>query len=68
MALSVFAVCLKLWTPVAVPFSYSHSIPRHVVESAAESRVEFVLWQDDRVILVKAYYYLAKKGYPANYT
>ena len=35
MAHSVFAVCSNLWTPVAVPFSYSHSIPRQVVESAA---------------------------------
>ena len=68
MALSVFAVCSKLWIPVAVLFSYSHSIPQHVVESAAESRVEFVLWQDDRVMLVKKAYYLAEKGYPANYT
>ena len=60
MALSV---CSKLWTPVAVPFSYSRSIPRQVVESTAESRVESVLSQeDDRVILVeKAYYYLAEK-------
>ena len=48
---------------MAVPFSYSHSIPRQVVESTAESRVESVLSQeDDRVILVeKAYYYLAER-------
>ena len=44
---------------MAVPFSYTRSIPRQVVES----RVESVLWQEDgRVALVeKAYYYLAEK-------
>ena len=33
----------KPWTPVTVPFSYSCSIPRQVVES----RVESVLWQEN---------------------
>ena len=40
---------------MTLPFSYSRSIPRHVVES----RVEFVLWQEDgRVSLVGSAYYL----------
>ena len=49
-----------IWIPVALPFSYSCSILRQVVEA----RVESVQWQeDDRVALVeKAYYYsLTKK-------
>ena len=33
----------KLWPPVTVPFSYSRSIPRQVVES----RVESALWQEN---------------------
>ena len=48
---------------MAVPFSYSHSIPQQVVESRVESRVESVLWQEDgRVGLAeKVYYYLTEK-------